>query len=101
MLSIKKEVVCESFRGHFKDATDVLQAQEQLDSLIPILYVSRGSLQEAMQEAYEILIDSVRAFDIAASRLLGSLEKESQAFTNTEKFITGCRFACTANLDWR
>lgn len=83
ILSVKKEV-----------------EQGQIDSLIPILYVREGSLQGAFEVAMSILEASVKAFSQCSQRLLARYAHDQQVHRALQKFITGCQYACTANLNW-
>ncbi|PLB51409.1 terpenoid synthase [Aspergillus steynii IBT 23096] len=82
ILSLKKEI-----------------AQGQTDSLVPILYLQYGSLQTAVDEAADMIFSSAKEFDQLAEKLLSS-QPEDDAQDNLRKFIDGCRYCCSANLNW-
>ncbi|KAI9779304.1 MAG: hypothetical protein M1816_003617 [Peltula sp. TS41687] len=84
ILSIKKEI-----------------AQEQVDTLIPLLYLRHGSIQGAVDDAMEILHSSVEAFDSTSQRLLARHHQDEVVHNKLQKFIDGCKYACTGNLNWR
>ncbi|GKZ36287.1 terpene cyclase [Aspergillus brasiliensis] len=73
---------------------------DQTDSFIPLLYVERGgSLQHAVDTAVHTVRDSVTEFDRVADTFLIDNQDDPQ-LVNLSKFINGCKFACTANLNW-
>ena len=75
--------------------------QDQVDSLIPLLYIRYGSLEAAMEEAIAILETSIAGFEMSSRQLLERYAGESELSGQLEKFVHGCRCACTANLNWR
>ena len=54
-----------------------------------------------MNVAFANIRDSVESFDAASSRLLQAFEHDRPTRVQIENFIDGCKYACTANLDWR
>ncbi|KAE8149091.1 terpenoid synthase [Aspergillus avenaceus] len=83
MISLKKEI-----------------EHDQTDSLIPLLYAERGgSLQDAVDTAARTVCNSVAEFDRVAEAFLIDNQEDPQ-LGNLSKFIDGCKFACTANLNW-
>lgn len=48
-----------------------------------------------------ILEASVKAFSQCSQRLLARYAHDQQVHRALQKFITGCQYACTANLNWR
>ena len=54
-----------------------------------------------MDIAVGILRTSIEAFDKSAQQLLDLLSYDAETYGKFEKFINGCRYACTANLNWR
>lgn len=73
-----------------------------MDTLIPLLYFTHDhDLQAAVDEATEILKDAVARFDIAATGLFEDTASEPTVTADVVKFIDSCRYACTANLNWR
>lgn len=81
------------------------QAQNQVDSLIPLLYIAHNhDIQAAMTDATQILKNAIAQFDTAAINLLDDVAHEddaSEAINDVRRFIDSCRYACTANLNWR
>ncbi|KAK6950950.1 hypothetical protein Daesc_007478 [Daldinia eschscholtzii] len=84
MLSMKKEV-----------------EQSQVDSLIPLLSLQLGSVQAAVNYAVEIVHSSVLRFEAAEKRILQRYSSMSEICEDIRKFIDGCKYAATANLNWR
>ncbi|CAG8949918.1 hypothetical protein HYFRA_00004248 [Hymenoscyphus fraxineus] len=83
ILSIKKEI-----------------AQEQVDTLIPLLTQRHGSPQAAIDAAFEILSASVKSFEAVSKDLYAQYSEDQYLLLKLEKFIRGCRYACTGNLNW-
>nr|POF02214.1 hypothetical protein CFP56_65479 [Quercus suber] len=81
---------------------DILSALGQCNSLVPLLYLENGSMQASMDLAVRLLQDQVERFervrDGFRSRVKQTLDPNRDV--NFEKFITGCEYACTANLAW-
>ena len=75
--------------------------QGQVDSLIPLLYLRHGNLEAAMDAAIVSLKTSIAAFEFSSRRLLDRYSDDTDTFVSLDKFIHGCRCACTANLNWR
>ena len=73
-----------------------------MDSLIPLLYIAHGlNAQAAVDQANNLLSESVQRFNLAADTLLQYDAGDSVAIVDVAKFIDSCRYACTANLNWR
>ncbi|PWY88674.1 terpenoid synthase [Aspergillus sclerotioniger CBS 115572] len=73
---------------------------DQTDSLIPLLYAERGGpLQDAVDTAVHTVRESVAEFDRVADTFLIDKQDDPQLL-NLSNFIDGCKFACTANLNW-
>ena len=73
-----------------------------MDSLIPLLYIAHNrNAQAAVDDAIRILRDAVVRFDLAANALLEDNADDRVVEANLAKFIDSCRYACTANLNWR
>jgi len=83
ILSIKKEV-----------------AQDQVDTLIPLLADRLGSPQASIDRSSQIVEESVRRLDAASERLLARYAHDEKTRADLGKFIEGCQYACTANLNW-
>ena len=103
ILSIKKEVVGRLGPTRFSIGRYwLIQAQNQVDSLIPLLYIANDhNLQAAIDDATRILVDAVAHFEHAADALLEDSAGEMLVRADIVKFIDSCRYACTANLNWR
>lgn len=73
-----------------------------MDSLIPLLYIAHDrNVQAAVDDATGILRDAVACFDLAANALLQDNDGDKIVKADLAKFIDSCRYACTANLNWR
>lgn len=73
-----------------------------MDSLIPLLYIAHDrNAQAAVDHATCILRDLVARFDLAVNTLLEDNVGDIVVKADLAKFIDSCRYACTANLDWR
>ena len=103
ILSVKKELVLyTAFDPLNKMQLIVLyQMQGQVNSLIPLLYVQNGSLNAAMDDAMGILIKAIADFEHSTQSLLDQYPDNIPVHSELQKFIHGCRCACTANLNWR
>ncbi|KAF7621285.1 hypothetical protein AFLA_011588 [Aspergillus flavus NRRL3357] len=81
-------------------------AQDTIYSLIPILCMSLGSPQAAIDNAIRSLIQSVGRFNIAANQLMDGIEEEDRfslslgVKRDVEDFIRSCQFNCTGCLYW-
>ena len=51
--------------------------------------------------AMNIFESSVVAFSECSQRLLARYTYDAKVHKGLQKFITGCQYACTANLNWR
>ncbi|KAI6781733.1 Microbial Terpene synthase-like protein [Emericellopsis cladophorae] len=83
ILSIKKEV-----------------AQDQVDTLVPLLADRLGSPQASIDCSSQIVEESVKRLDAASERLLARYAHDEKTRADLGKFIEGCQYACTANLNW-
>lgn len=85
MLSIKKEI-----------------AQDETDSLIPILVGQGNDLQAAMDLAFEMVQSAKRALDAAAFKLQEKVKVShcERVCNDAEKFVESCRMACTGSTNW-
>ena len=54
-----------------------------------------------MDNAVEILNEAIAAFEVSSRQLLDRQSCEKDVHLELEKFIHGCRCACTANMNWR
>ena len=67
----------------------LFQAQQQGDTLIPLLYHRHGTLAAAMDQALDILRVSSKSLEEAALQLRSRYSHNSEFRTQLEKFITG------------
>ncbi|KAJ5274029.1 terpenoid synthase [Penicillium angulare] len=58
------------------------------------------SLQKAIDVAVETVSSSVAEFDQIADKVLDMHTGDEKLAANLNNFIDGCKFACTANLNW-
>lgn len=75
-----------------------MQLQSQVDTLVPLLYARYGLLKAAMGKAMETLRRSVADFDLSAQELLGRHAMDADLQEKLQKYVHGCKCACTANL---
>lgn len=75
--------------------------QNQVDTLIPILYTRHGTLEGAVAEALEMINVSIANFEVAAQQLLERYHSNKELHSNLQKWLHACRCACTSNLNWR
>ena len=75
--------------------------QDQVDSLVPLLYVQHGTLEAATETIMEMLQASVATFEEASLRLLDRYFADAETHRKLVQFIHGCQCACTANVNWR
>lgn len=54
-----------------------------------------------MDDATEILKNAVARFDLAATGLVEDIDGDQTVTAEVVRFIDSCRYACTANLNWR
>lgn len=54
-----------------------------------------------MDSAVEILSKSIAAFEASSRKLLDRHLCDTDVHLRLQKFIHGCRCACTANMNWR
>ncbi|KAI1389854.1 terpenoid synthase [Hypoxylon trugodes] len=76
-------------------------AQSQVDSLVPLLTLQLGSVQGAMDHAVDMVRTSVRRLDAAEAQILRRYASTPKVQEDILKFIDGCKYACTSNLNWR
>ncbi|KAI2638861.1 terpenoid synthase [Hypomontagnella submonticulosa] len=74
--------------------------QSQVDSLVPLLCIQLGSVQEAMNRAVEIVRSAIERFDTAEKQILDRYSATPEVQNDIRKFIDGCKYACTANINW-
>lgn len=54
-----------------------------------------------MDEAVDMLRNAISRLDISAATLLGEVAGDEVIQEQVASFIDSCRYACTANLEWR
>ena len=73
-----------------------------METLIPLLSITyEGNAQAAVDRATEMIRDAVARFDHAANALLEEYADDKIVKADIVKFVDSCRYACTANLNWR
>lgn len=85
---------------------DLLSARKELEqgsveSLIPILFATLGSVQVAADSVMETVRHSVIDFDVSAARLIKRYEDDNDITEALSRLIAGCRYYCTGNMEWR
>jgi Terpene synthase family 2, C-terminal metal binding len=77
-------------------------AQCSIQSLIPILYTILGFVQAAADQVMETVRSTIREFDVTASWLQQRFDNEvPEVVTALRRFVAGCQYCCTGNLNWR
>ncbi|KAK8113060.1 terpenoid synthase [Apiospora sp. TS-2023a] len=84
ILSLKKEI-----------------AQSQVDSLIPLLFLELGSTQAAIDRGADMVKASIGRFEAAEEGLLARYSNSPDSGRVLKDYIDGCKYACTANVNWR
>ncbi|KAK7911630.1 terpenoid synthase [Apiospora marii] len=77
------------------------QAQSQVDTLIPLLFLELGSIQAAIDHGAEMVKASIGRFEAAEENLLARYSDRPNSGRALKDYIDGCKYACTANLNWR
>lgn len=77
------------------------QKNGQVDTLIPLLYQEYGNAQTAADVALALVKTAVSSFEETARSLLQTVAGDAALTRDVIRFIEGCRYACTGNLDWR
>lgn len=72
----------------------------QIDSLVPLLTLKLGSLQKALESAFQTVKDSIKIIDAATDSLLERHAHHPTLHLNLLKLINSYKHACTANLKW-
>ena len=85
MLSFKKEI------GH-----------SRLDNLIVLLYIRSGSLQPAMDDAFEHVSQAKNELDMVGARLVSKYSSSAhpQLGQVVQMFVDCCKTMCTGNNTW-
>ncbi|KAL9095768.1 MAG: hypothetical protein Q9165_002200 [Trypethelium subeluteriae] len=76
------------------------QAQDTVDSLIPLLYLKYGNAQDAIEIAISGLEAEIRNFDQTSGKLLARYSYDPTTQEALSTFIKACQFNCTGNLHW-
>lgn len=84
---------------------DILSVKKELQvgqthSLIPILALELGSVQAALDAASQMLQNSITSIDAAAESLLANHIYDEVTCVDLRRFVDGCKYACTGNLNW-
>ncbi|KAL7623302.1 hypothetical protein AAE478_006983 [Parahypoxylon ruwenzoriense] len=104
-ITLSREIQDDEAMQCLWDETNIIivygfQAQSQTDSLIPLLSVQLG-VQGAIDRATDIVRLSVQRFEEAEKRILERYSSIPKVQEDILKFVDGCKYACTANLNWR
>ncbi|KAI1774249.1 isoprenoid synthase domain-containing protein [Hypoxylon cercidicola] len=83
ILSIKKEI-----------------DQSQVDTLIPVLFLQGGSLQDAVDQATNMVRAAVERFDAAEKSMHECFAASPETLESVRRFIDNCKHGCTANFNW-
>ncbi|KAF2648757.1 hypothetical protein K491DRAFT_566743, partial [Lophiostoma macrostomum CBS 122681] len=75
-------------------------AQGQVDSLVPILFLQYGSLQQAIRTAAGMMSQAVQTLDDAADALQRECDQDPLLKERIGQFVDGCKYACTGSLHW-
>ncbi|KAI0892300.1 terpenoid synthase [Annulohypoxylon nitens] len=75
-------------------------AQSQVDSLVALLSLELGSVQTAMNHAVEIVRSATYRLEAAETDLLERYSSMPKVQEDIRKFVEGCKYACTSNLNW-
>ncbi|KAF2964683.1 hypothetical protein GQX73_g8904 [Xylaria multiplex] len=80
---------------------DLLSAQSQADTLVPLLFLKLKSVQAAIDEAALMVSRSIDRLDAAENEILAQYSTSPKTQDMIQTHIDACKFACTANLNWR
>ena len=78
-----------------------VQEQGQVDSLIPLLFYDCRNAQTAADVGIAFYETAVGNFEKASHSLLRTVAGDDALSQRVSRFIEGCKYACTANLNWR
>ena len=78
-------------------------AQGSLESLLPVLSAEGRSAQAVADEMMEAVRNTITEFDAVAKILMRACEEREnlEGRDALVAFVEGCRYCCTANLQWR
>lgn len=68
--------------------------------MVPLLFLRLGSLQAAVDHGGEMVKTSIRRIEEAEKDILAKYPEESKSRQALKGYIDGCKYACTANLNW-
>ncbi|KAI1211726.1 terpenoid synthase [Annulohypoxylon truncatum] len=75
-------------------------AQSQVDSLIALLFLELGSVQAAINHAVEIVRSATHRLEAAEADIIERYSSMPKVQEDIRKFVQGCKYACTSNLNW-
>ncbi|KAI1462518.1 terpenoid synthase [Annulohypoxylon moriforme] len=75
-------------------------AQSEVDSIVALLSLELGSVQAAVNHAVEIVRSATRRLEAAEKDILERYPSMPGFQEDIRKFVDGCKYACTANLNW-
>ncbi|KAI1092618.1 terpenoid synthase [Rostrohypoxylon terebratum] len=75
-------------------------AQSQVDSLVALLSLELGSVQAAINHAFDIVRSATYRLEAAETDLLERYSAMPKVQGDIRKFVEGCKYACTSNLNW-
>ena len=79
----------------------MFQAQDTIDSLIPLLFSTQGDLQSSIDSAMRLLQSLVESFELTCLHLKDKFPVNAEGGSELREYIETCRFSCTGNLTWR
>lgn len=77
-----------------------MQAQQTVDSLVPILYHHYGDMDIVVAKVVGMVQKEIQAFDRTAEKLLEKYIDDEATSATLRSLIDTCRFNCTGNLYW-
>lgn len=78
-----------------------IQDNQEVDSLVPLLFLRTGNVQTAVDQATDMVKASIRRLDAAERELLELYASDAALSEDIAKFVESCKYACTGNLIWR
>ncbi|KAL1653509.1 hypothetical protein SLS61_004019 [Didymella pomorum] len=101
ILSVKKEIVSIDDLLETSGETDLIQKQEAIDSLIPIIFYETGDIQVATSRVVAFMKDEIRKMDDTAARLTLKYSSAQPALQEQVRlFIESCKYLATGTLVW-
>lgn len=77
-----------------------IQAQQAIDSLVPLLYSKQGDMSRVVSQVIEMTEKAVKDFDLAEAALVKKVSHDDGMLADVKTYIDGCRRVCTGNLFW-